>query len=86
MGIYGSPNPWADGDPKVDALIQAGKTEVDDQKRRAIYEELQQYLWTKLPQIPLYYSDFTVGLSDKLHDLSVLPNYDTYFYPASLSG
>lgn len=82
-GIYGTPNSWADGDPTIDQLIAEGKTIVDPAAREQVYAELQDYLWQKLPQIPLYYSDFTVAYADTLKELRVLPNYETNFYPAS---
>lgn len=85
MGIYGSGNPWSDGDPRIDELLARGKTEMDSAQQESAYTELQAYMWEKLPHIPLYYSDFTVAYTDKLEGLRVLPNYDTDFYPASIS-
>ncbi|MGC0145040.1 ABC transporter substrate-binding protein [Pseudactinotalea sp. Z1732] len=84
-GIYASPNRWTHGDDTIDSLVQQGKTTTDDAEREAVYDELQQYLWGELPHIPLYYSDFTVAYSETLQDLRVLPNYETNFYPASVS-
>lgn len=84
-GIYASPNRWTHGDDTIDRLVEEGKTTTDETEREAIYDELQQYLWEELPHIPLYYSDFTVAYSEQLQDLRVLPNYETNFYPASIS-
>jgi peptide/nickel transport system substrate-binding protein len=82
-GIYASPNRWTAGDETIDRLVEQGKTTIEPGPREQAYADLQAYLWEQLPHIPLYYSDFTVAYSDDLHDLRVLPNYETNFYPAS---
>lgn len=85
MGIYGEGNFWYNGDTQIDEYLEQGKTAVEDSKREQAYADLQDHMWETLPHIPLYYSDFSVAYSDELQDLRVLANYETNFYPVSLS-
>jgi peptide/nickel transport system substrate-binding protein len=41
--------------PEVDALVRAGRSELDQQKRKAIYAEVQRILLEDLPSVPLWY-------------------------------
>lgn len=84
VGIYTSANRWHLADPTVDELVAEGKRTVDPAQREGVYAELQARLWETLPSLPLYYSDFTVARSERVEGLQILPNYDTYFYPATL--
>jgi peptide/nickel transport system substrate-binding protein len=46
---------WADvTNPKIDALIEAGRSTIDTQKRRAIYAELQRLVMQETPLLFLY--------------------------------
>jgi peptide/nickel transport system substrate-binding protein len=81
-----SPFVWSDGDPKIDELVQAGAATTNPEERAAVYAELQQYFWQKLPHVPLYNSDFTIAHSKQLTGLRVLPNFNTDFYPARLEA
>ncbi len=36
--------------------------------------------------MPLYNSDFTVANNTRLQGLDVRPNFETLFYPASITG
>lgn len=77
-GVWGT-------DETVYTLIEQGAAETDPAERERIYAELQQHLWETMPHVPLYYSDFTIGHTDNLEDLRVLPNqFETYFYPARI--
>ena len=82
---YGSPFVWSDGDKTIDALIKAGGASTKHAIRQAAYSKLQAYMWKKAPHIPLYNSDFSVGRAANLAGLHPLPNFSTYFYPASLT-
>lgn len=85
--LYHSPGAWAGAhDPKIDELLDKGAAATKTDERSKIYSDLQAYLWQTLPHIPLYNSDFTVAHAKALKDLLVLPNFTTYFYPASLSA
>ena len=40
--------------PRVDELIDAGQTEIDEGKRYAIYDEIQHILWEEVPAVFLF--------------------------------
>jgi peptide/nickel transport system substrate-binding protein len=85
--LLGRDGVWATPDETVFSLIEQGASETDTARRSGIYAELQQHLWQTVPHVPLYYSDFTIGHTDRLTDLRVLPNqFETYFYPARIAG
>ena len=60
--------------PRADALLLAGRREMDRARRRAIYGELQRLLATDLPYVPLWHDDNIALLSDRLSGWRVLPN------------
>lgn len=85
LGIWGA-EPWSDGsDETVQQLLSEGLEELDPDAREQTYIDLQAHFWEELPHVPMYYSDFSVAHSDDLQDLRVLPNFETNFYPASVS-
>lgn len=49
------------GNPRVDELLDIGKTESDDTKRLAAYHEAQEIIVEEAPQIFLYYSSDSAG-------------------------
>lgn len=64
--------------PRVDALIEAGRRELDQGKRKAIYGELQQVLAEDLPYIDLWYFDNVAVHSRRVANLHLNPsgNYE----------
>jgi peptide/nickel transport system substrate-binding protein len=64
--------------PEVDRLIAHGRAEVDQQKRKQIYEELQHILAHDLPYINLWYFDNVLVHSRRVSHLEMNPsgNYD----------
>ncbi len=64
--------------PKVDALIDRGRSEMDQSKRRAIYAEVQQIVAEDLPYIHLFYLDNVVIHSRRVRNVVLTPsgNYD----------
>ena len=64
--------------PRVDALIDAGRRELSQDRRRQIYGEVQRILAADLPYINLWYYDNVVVHSRRLKDIKVSPsgNYD----------
>ncbi len=64
--------------PEVDALIDQGRREIDEQKRKQIYVRVQQLLAHDLPYIDLWYLDNVVVHSKRLGDVNISPpgNYD----------
>jgi peptide/nickel transport system substrate-binding protein len=64
--------------PKVDALIDQGRREVDPAKRKPIYAELQSILAEDLPYIDLWYLDNVLVHNKRVVNLKLNPagNYD----------
>jgi peptide/nickel transport system substrate-binding protein len=63
---------------RVDALIEAGRRELDQTRRRQIYAELQRIVGAELPYINLWYYDNVIVHSARLKNVSLRPssNYD----------
>ena len=64
--------------PRVDQLIAAGRSELDQEKRRKIYSELQQILNRDLPYIHLWYFNNVLVHSDRVSNIHLTHsgNYD----------
>jgi peptide/nickel transport system substrate-binding protein len=64
--------------PKVDALIDQARSELDKEKRRQLYAQLQRILAEDLPSINLWYLDNVLVHSQRVTNLSLNPpgNYD----------
>jgi peptide/nickel transport system substrate-binding protein len=64
--------------PKVDALIDQARREVDQAKRKSTYAELQLILADELPYIDLWYLDNVLVHNKRVHNLQLNPagNYD----------
>ena len=64
--------------PKLDALLEQGRKEIDQQKRRAIYVQVQEILATDLPYINLWYFDNVIVHTPRVKGLTLNPsgNYD----------
>ena len=64
--------------PRVDALIDQGRTEVDQAVRKQLYFEIQQILAEELPYINLWYLDNVLVHSRRVKNLTLNPagNYD----------
>jgi peptide/nickel transport system substrate-binding protein len=60
--------------PRVDELIEQGRSEIDQQKRRRTYAQLQQLLAEDLPYIHLWYLDNIVIHSTRLRNVKVGPS------------
>ena len=85
--LYKSPGAWVGiHDDTVDELIDKGAATIDAEARGEIYADLQKYLWENVIHVPLYNSDFTVGMTNRLSGVIVLPNFDTIFKGAVLEG
>jgi peptide/nickel transport system substrate-binding protein len=85
--VYSSAFAWFFGDEVLDGLIAQGRTTLDSAERAAVYAELQRHMWEQAWHVPLYNSDFTLGISSDLKGVLVQPNvFRTDFYRASLNG
>ena len=64
--------------PRVDELIKQGRSTLDQQKRKAIYDEVQVILAEDLPYINLWYLDNVLVHTNRVHGIQVSPagNYD----------
>lgn len=64
--------------PRVDALIEAGRREIDQGKRKDIYAELQRIIADELPYVNLWFFDNVVVHSKRVRNvnLSASGNYD----------
>jgi peptide/nickel transport system substrate-binding protein len=64
--------------PAVDALIDRGRAEMDQAKRRQIYVEVQKIVAEDVPYINLYYLDNVVVHSRRVKNIQMTPsgNYD----------
>jgi peptide/nickel transport system substrate-binding protein len=64
--------------PKVDALIDQARSELDQEKRKQLYAQLQRILAEDLPSINLWYLDNVLVHSQRVTNLSLNPpgNYD----------
>ncbi|HET7210019.1 MAG TPA: ABC transporter substrate-binding protein [Terriglobales bacterium] len=64
--------------PRIDALIDKGRSELDQSTRKQIYDEIQAILAQDVPYINLWYQDNVLVHSKRVHSLSLNPsgNYD----------
>lgn len=60
--------------PKVDALIEAGRKEKDPQKRKDIYEEAQQIEMEEVPLLPYRSSENLAAISKSVQGVTISPS------------
>jgi len=74
-------------DPKLDVLIDQGRSETDMGRRKAIYDEVQTILATDLPYINLWYLDNVLVHTKRVRNIHLNPsgNYD-FLKTAEISG
>jgi len=65
-------------DPRVDELIKEGRTTLDQDKRKVIYDEIQRIIAKQLPYINLWYLDNVLVHTNRVRGITVGPsgNYD----------
>lgn len=73
--------------PRVDALIDKARREVDPTARKPLYAEVQEILATDLPYINLWYLDNVLVHTKRVHNLRLNPagNFD-FLRTAELAG
>ena len=73
--------------PRVDALIDRARRELDQKTRRQLYAEIQQILAQDVPYIDLWYQDNVLVHSRRVRNLTLNPsgNYD-FLRTAKLAG
>jgi peptide/nickel transport system substrate-binding protein len=64
--------------PRVDQLIEQGREEIDQEKRKQIYAEIQRILADELPYINLWYFDNVIVHTPRVKGITLNPsgNYD----------
>jgi peptide/nickel transport system substrate-binding protein len=64
--------------PKIDALIDQARREIDPKVRKPLYDEIQRILGEELPYIDLWYLDNVLVHNKRVRDLQLNPagNYD----------
>jgi peptide/nickel transport system substrate-binding protein len=60
--------------PRVDALIREGRSTLDQDKRKIIYDEIQQILAEDLPYINLWYLDNVLVHTNRVHGIQLGPS------------
>jgi len=65
-------------DARVDELIREGRSTLDQEKRKAVYDEIQQILAEELPYINLWYLDNVLVHTNRVRGIELGPagNYD----------
>lgn len=61
-------------DPKVDALLEKGRTTTDPEEQKAIYGEIQSIVWEQMPFIFLWYQTQALGVADNVQGFKVRPD------------
>lgn len=67
-------NRWRYSNPTVDGLVEKGRHEMDEGKRKVIYDEVQRILLDELPYIPLWYEKNVVIYKKTLKNVRVRPD------------
>jgi peptide/nickel transport system substrate-binding protein len=67
-------NRWRYKNARVDELTEAGRRELDREKRRALYDEAQHLVADDVPIIPLWHEDNVVLAHKDVSGYEILPN------------
>jgi len=67
-------NRWRYRNPEVDRLTEAGRREVDVDKRRALYGEVQRIVALDVPIVPLWHEDNVVLSNVDVQGFTITPN------------
>jgi peptide/nickel transport system substrate-binding protein len=58
---------------RLSQLAAAAEAEMNPEKRKAMYFEIQKIAYDQYATIPLYYADNRTAMSDRVHDFMQLP-------------
>ena len=61
-------------DQHIQELLDAGRAEYDAEKRKAIYEELQQYCWNSYYSVPLVFAYISYACRDNVKGFGFDPS------------
>jgi len=78
-GMDAAYSTWSD--PKIDSLLDAISKEIDRDKRKALYEELQIYMQESPPFIYLYEPITFEAIRDRVQDYNPRPSEIYYLQP-----
>jgi peptide/nickel transport system substrate-binding protein len=67
-------NRWRYRNPEVDRLTLAGREELDREKRRQIYTEVQRLVADDVPVVPLWHEDNVVMTNVEVQGYAITPN------------
>ena len=67
-------NRWRYKNPAIDQLVEAGRSELDVAKRKAIYGEAQRIIAQDLPILPLWHEDNVVLSNVDVQGYAISPN------------
>ena len=70
--------------PHIDRLLTAGRTELDQKKRMAIYDELQKAAFAEMPFVGLTWRAQAYGMQRSISGFRNLPGALTFYSPISL--
>ncbi|MCW1927753.1 glutathione ABC transporter substrate-binding protein [Bhargavaea beijingensis] len=62
------------GNPEVDKLLDAGRAETDEAKRKQIYNQLQQILIEEAPIAYIHHQEYLAGVANSVQGFSVDPS------------
>jgi peptide/nickel transport system substrate-binding protein len=67
-------NRWRYKNPEMDRLVEAGRVELDPERRKQLYAEAQRIAAEDLPLIPLWHEDNVVLHNVDVHGYQIVPN------------
>jgi len=67
-------NRWRYRNPEVDRLTEAGRSELDRDKRKAIYAQVQRIVAQDLPIVPLWHEDNVLLSNQDVQGYTIVPN------------
>ncbi len=76
--IYRSGAKWNESffkDPKFDAILNAARGELEFEKRRALYQEAQDYLWDNTGTLVGFHPTIQVGHTARVKNLDAVENF-----------
>jgi len=65
--------------PEVDRLIEMGRREADNERRKPIYQRIQQIVSEDLPYVSLWYVDNVAVFNKRIHGMTISPAGDYDF-------
>ena len=75
-----APNRFNFADPKVDQLLEEGRTVSDNKRRQEIYAEVQRRVIESAVWVPLWHPDRAMTMSAKVNGLRPHPVYDVGYH------